>query len=378
MRILIATFDPPENVGGVEGRAGAYARGLVKENHFVDLVALAPHYDYSQTKFHGATLHKYPSSSRRVFRSFRSAVGEMSSNSIDTIFLLSGALTLFGLLALLFARMTGRKSLIFLYGKDILGARSNRLESILLILASHLSLKIAVNSRFTARLLPGSLARKTGVLYPGVDPGIASDISGGVGEADHAKTILFVGRLVDRKGADDLIRAFSALNGKYRDARLEIVGDGPEMNRLQELARELGVNDRTSFLGTLTGRRLYERFANAYVFAMPSKTTKEDVEGFGTVFLEAGLFGKPSIGTRSGGIPEAIRDNETGILVPEQNPRVLKDALGELISDEGKTLFLGKNARELVSSKFTWDASTEALVDLLNSSGSSMQTSPGS
>jgi len=53
VRILIVTFDPPENVGGVEGRAAAHTQGLVKENNFVDLIALAPHYDYSQTSFHG-------------------------------------------------------------------------------------------------------------------------------------------------------------------------------------------------------------------------------------------------------------------------------------------------------------------------------------
>jgi phosphatidylinositol alpha-1,6-mannosyltransferase len=159
------------------------------------------------------------------------------------------------------------------------------------------------------------------------------------------------------------------LDDDYGEVRLEIVGDGPDMNQLKQLARELRVSDRTVFLGTLTGSRLYERFANAYVFVMPSKATREDVEGFGTVFLEAGLFGKPSIGTRSGGIPEAIQDNETGILIPEQNPSALKGALEELISDERKTLRLGNNARVLVTSKFTWDAGTKALVKLLDVSG---------
>ncbi len=367
MRILIVTFDPPENVGGVEGRAAAYTRGLANGNHFVELIALAPHYDYSQTMFQGAVLHRYPSSSRRAFRSFRAAVGEMSSNSIDSVFLLSGALTVFGLLTLVFARVTGRRSLVFLYGKDILGARSSRLERVLLVLASRLSMKVAVNSKFTASLLPASLAKKTGVLYPGVDPAIAegraADASG-----THEKAILFVGRLVERKGADELIRAFAELDGEVGEARLEIVGDGPEMGRLRELAKEAGVGEKTRFFGTLTGQRLYERFSNAYVFAMPSKSAKGDVEGFGTVFLEAGLFGKPSIGTRSGGIPEAIRDGETGILIPEQDPEALREALQELLSDEAKTHRLGENARDLVESKFTWAASTEALVGLLSGS----------
>jgi len=365
LRVLITTFDPPENVGGVEGRAGAYTRGLLEAGHFVEFIALAPRYDYSRTGFQGAILHRYPSSSRRAFRSFGAAVREMSSNSIDSVFLLSGALTVFGLLTLLFARMTRRRSLVFLYGKDILGARSNKLESVLLVLASHLSLKIAVNSKFTAGLLPASLAKKTGVLYPGVDPSIAqSRVSGTPGPRD--KAILFVGRLVDRKGADDLILAFAALNGAGKDARLEIVGDGPELTRLRELASESGVGDRVRFFGTLTGQKLYERYSNAYVFAMPSKSTKGDVEGFGTVFLEAAVFGKPSIGTRSGGIPEAIRDGETGILIPEYDPTALRDALSELLSDEAKTHRLGENARELVESEFTWAASTAALVRLLS------------
>ena len=363
---MMVTFDPPENVGGVEGRATAYTRGLIKQNNFVEVVALAPRYDYSEADFLGATMQRYPSSSRRALKSFRAAVGQMRSNSIDSLFLLSGALTIFGLLTLLFARITRRRSLIFLYGKDILGARGSRLESVLLVLASHLAMKVAVNSRFTKTLLPPSVARKTGVLYPGVDPSVAAGYLGTANPRLGEKTILFVGRLVDRKGADDLIRAFGKLGEKQGGVKLEIVGDGPQMGQLRDLARDLGVGDKTRFLGKLTGRPLYERYSNAYLFVMPSKTAKGDVEGFGTVFLEAGLFGKPSIGTRSGGIPEAIQDGKTGILVPERDPDALSKAIEGLISDEKKTRELGENARELVTSTFTWDASTHDLVGLLN------------
>jgi len=358
------TFDPPENVGGVEGRAAAYASGL-GNRYFVDIIALAPSFAYSTTHFHGAPLHRFPSSSRRVLRSFKSAVGETSSNSIDSIFLLSGALTLFGVLMLLYARLTSRKSLIFLYGKDILRARQNPLESGLLAIASLLASTIAVNSRFTASLLPPHLGKRTGILYPGVDPDIAGQVSVDSRRRDKAKTILFVGRLVWRKGADDLIRAFSRLDGTVGEVRLEVVGDGPEMDHLRGLARDLGVEDRARFFGTLTGRALYERFASADVFAMPSKTTREDVEGFGTVFLEAGLFGKPSVGTNSGGIPEAIVDGVTGIVVQEGDLDALTEALREMVSDDEKSRTIGNNAQRLVSSKFTWDASCAALARLL-------------
>jgi len=364
----MVTFDPPENVGGVEGRAAAYAEGLGKKN-FVDVVAFGPSYDYALTTFHGAALHRFPSSSKLALRSFVLAVGDASTNSIDSIFLLSGALTLFGLLMLTYARLTARRSLIFLYGKDILGARGSLLESVFLFVAARLTSKIAVNSKFTAGLLPARLAKKTGVLYPGVDPQIASHASGDSQVTDRAKTILFVGRLVERKGADDLIRAFSRLDDKGGDIRLEIVGDGPEMGRLQRLVSDLGLEDEVRFFGTLTGPPLYQRFAHCDVFAMPSKTTKEDVEGFGTVFLEAGLFGKPSVSTTAGGIPEAIRNGETGIVVSEGDQAALTEALREMISNDEKRERFGENARNLVLSAFTWDASNASLTRLLEESG---------
>src|SRR5579863_10037083 len=109
----MVTFDPPENVGGVEGRAGAYTRELIKAKHFVELIAFSPTYHFTRVQFQGASLSKYPSSTRRVVGSFRSAVGEISANSIDSIFLLSGALTLFGIALLVFARVIGLKSVVF-------------------------------------------------------------------------------------------------------------------------------------------------------------------------------------------------------------------------------------------------------------------------
>ncbi|MDA4123535.1 MAG: glycosyltransferase family 4 protein, partial [Thaumarchaeota archaeon] len=363
MRLLIVTFDPPENIGGVEGRAVAYTKELIAANHFVDLIALAPAYGFTRVPFYGAKLNKYPSSSRRVVGSFRSAVGEISTNSVDSVFLLSGALTLFGIALLAFARLMRLNSVVFLYGKDILGAKESAFRRFALVTASLLAGRVAVNSRFTAGLLPRSLSPKVGIVYPGVDPSILTrDMPR---SADGAKRILFVGRLVDRKGADDLVRAFSSLSQEIGGVSLEIVGAGPEMERLKAMALTLGVDERVRFFGNLTGRALYERYSMADVFAMPSKATSTDVEGFGTVFLEAALFGKPSIGTTTGGIPEAIKDGETGLLVPPQDVEALTKALEELLSDDERRERMGTNAQETALSKFTWKASTASLVGLL-------------
>lgn len=363
LRLLIVTFDPPENVGGVEGRAAAYTRELVKTHHFVELIALSPSYEFTRTQFQGATLSKYPSSSKRVVRSFRSALREVSANSIDSIFLLSGALTLFGITLLVFARLTGRNSVAFLYGKDILGAKESEFRRFALLTASLLAGRIAVNSRFTERLLPRFLSRKVGIVYPGVDPEISLVNTPRAG--DGSRRVLFVGRLVDRKGADDLIRAFSSVAKELDDASLEIVGDGPEMERLKAMVVQLGVENKVRFFGNLTGRPLYERYSMADVFAMPSKATSTDVEGFGTVYLEAGLFGKPSIGTTTGGIPEAIQDGVSGLLVPAQDVQALAQALRKLLVDDEKRRSMGANAQKTVLSKFTWKASTASLVGLL-------------
>jgi phosphatidylinositol alpha-1,6-mannosyltransferase len=364
LRLLIVTFDPPENVGGVEGRAAAYTRELVKANHFVELIAFSPPYKFTRVQFQGASLSKYPSSTRRVVRSFRSAVREISANSIDSLFLLSGALTLFGIALLVFARLVGLRSVVFLYGKDILGAKESRFRRFALLTASFLAGKIAVNSKFTERLLPRFLSGKVGVVYPGVDPSISTSFP--PNQKNGSKTILFVGRLVERKGADDLIRAVSSLAKENDDALLEIVGAGPEMARLKALAQSLGVDKKVRFFGNLTGRPLYERYSGAAVFAMPSRATSTDVEGFGTVYLEAALFGTPSIGTTTGGIPEAIEDGVSGLLVPAHDVEALTEALRELLGDDEKRRRMGANAQKNVLSKFTWKASTGSLVRLLS------------
>lgn len=363
MRLLIVTFDPPENVGGVEGRAAAYTRELIKANQFVELIAFSPSYNFTRVPFEGASLNKFPSSTSRVVRSFRSAIREISADSIDSVFLLSGALTLFGITLLLFAKLTRRNTAVFLYGKDILGAKESDFRRFALLTASLLAGKVAVNSRYTAGLLPRFLSRRVGIVYPGVDPSISTPNLPQAG--DGSRRILFVGRLVDRKGADDLIRAFSFVSKEVEGVSLEIVGAGSEMEHLQGLALELGVDEKVRFFGNLKGRALYERYAMADVFAMPSKTTSTDVEGFGTVYLEAAIFGVPSIGTTTGGIPEAIKDGVTGLLVPAQDVHALTNALKELLADEGKRRQMGANAQENALSRFTWKASTASLVDLL-------------
>jgi len=366
LRLLIVTFDPPQNIGGVEGRVQGYVTELNRRGEFVEVEAFAPGYRFTEETFYGSALHKCPSGSGALLRSFRYTAGLLGEDSIDSVFLLSGGITLFGNILLLYCRARRKRTAMLLYGKDILQARKSLLGKALLHTSQILTNRIATNSRFTASLLSGYSQRKIALLYPSINP----ELQRAAGEkASHSSRILFVGRLVKRKGVDDLINAFNILSGDLPAARLEIVGDGPERINLERMVVELGLGEKVSFSGSLRGEALYSRYLGCDVFVMPPRTMKDDVEGFGTVFLEAGLAGKPSVGTRSGGVPEAILDGETGILVEEGDAQELASALKRILSDSDLGLRLGMRARARVLSEFTWERSADRIERILRRTG---------
>jgi glycosyltransferase involved in cell wall biosynthesis len=362
MRMLILTFDPPVGSGGIEGRAVAYTGALVRTAVHVEVAALAPHQVMSVELYQGTTLTRLSSSILQLPRTFGTLVRMISHSSLDSIFMLSGGSTAAGLLVLGFSRLTGRKSGVFFYGRDLLQARKRTRGRILLTLSILLADRVATNSKYTAGLLPVGPRSPLAIIYPGVDARIAE---GPNYDRVHMRSrrILFVGRLVKRKGADLLLTAFNSVRPALPDLRLDIVGDGPEMGNLRAQADELGLGDAVTFHGSLYGRSLWARYAEASIFVMPSRQAQDDVEGFGTVFLEAGAFGVPSIGTRTGGIPEAVIDGVTGTLVRSEDVDGLKAAILGLLADPSEMRRMGENARQRASN-LSWEASTNEVLRL--------------
>ncbi|MDA4120100.1 MAG: glycosyltransferase family 4 protein, partial [Thaumarchaeota archaeon] len=199
--------------------------------------------------------------------------------------------------------------------------------------------------------------------YPGVDASISKRVPDFARDEEHPR-ILFVGRLVRRKGADLLVSAFARLASELPTARLDIVGDGPELNGLQRLVEELHLGDSVIFYGALIGPELWRRYAEASVLVLPSRESNDDAEGFGTVFLEAAVFGVPSIGTRTGGIPEAVVNGFTGRLVAGDDVDGLKAAVKDLLENPSERLRLGENARTRVTG-FSWEVSTNQVLKFL-------------
>ena len=345
------TFDPPENVGGIEGRSKAYAAELTRRGHAVHLLVFSPvrspppaePFDYASTRFNSSVF--------RLPRAMVATLEVLRKGSFQSLLLISGSLTFFGLCLLISCRALRIHSIAFFYGRDILSARKHLAKSFLLNCAISLADKVAVNSNFTRSLLPGGVSKSV-LIQPSVHQGMVNEVNVST-NTSRTNRILFVGRLVWRKGADVLLNAFAELTILCPDSVLDVVGDGPEMPALRNLAHRLGVGGKVVFHGSLVGPELYARFSESDVVAMPSKGTSNDVEGFGTVFIEAGIFGKPVVGTWTGGIPEAVLDGKTGLLVPDGDTHALAEALHRILSDQGLRVRLGTEGRKRALSEFT-------------------------
>lgn len=156
------------------------------------------------------------------------------------------------------------------------------------------------------------------------------------------KTVLFVGRLAEKKGVTYLISAMSKI-----DALLVIVGDGPLRQDLEKQAREMGVN--AVFLGAKTHDELRTIYASADLFAAPSVTAADgDQEGLGLVMLEAMASGLPVVAYDSGGISQVIKNGVNGLLCQEKNVEQLADVIASVLRDEELYERMYQNGTETV------------------------------
>jgi glycosyltransferase involved in cell wall biosynthesis len=181
------------------------------------------------------------------------------------------------------------------------------------------------------------------------------------GGAREPGLVLHVGRLVEKKGTAVLIDAVARL----REARLVVIGDGPERGRLEGQAAGLG--ERVRFLGALAPPEVASWMRSAAVLAAPSVTARDgDAEGLPTVIIEAAASALPTVGTLHSGIPEAVVDGETGFLVPERDVEALAARLDTLLGSNDLRQRMGGAARRLAGEKFDLRIQTarlEAIYD---------------
>ncbi|WP_250008840.1 glycosyltransferase [Actinoplanes sp. M2I2] len=170
--------------------------------------------------------------------------------------------------------------------------------------------------------------------------------------------VAFVGRFVEKKGADDLIAALSTLQ-----ARALFIGDGPRFAEMQGYARSLRLD--ATFLGARPADEVYRLLGESRVLAAPSRTAADgDSEGLPTTVVEAMALGLPVVSTRHSGIPEAVTDGTTGLLGAEGDREALAANLRKLLDDENLRTAMGAAARARAETDFDVVKQSRRLEDI--------------
>jgi len=199
----------------------------------------------------------------------------------------------------------------------------------------------------------------------GVNPNEVTVIGNGVDETiftpiknkTEDRYILYTGRLGYRKGLFDLIDCGKYICEKYPDVSFIIPGKGPLFDKLQNIVKEIGIQERFKFMGYVSREKLVQLYQNATIHVIPSH-----YEGLPTVLLEAMSCGLPVVATAVSGNLDVISDGENGILIPPKSPKKMADAISMLLDDDETRRKLGKNARKIIEERYTWERISEKIL----------------
>ncbi len=236
---------------------------------------------------------------------------------------------------------------------------------------------VTVLSRFTSGALTPIFSEhaRCELLPAGVDADVftpaAREAGAGVrarhGIAPDQPVAVCVSRLVARKGQDVLVESWDRVRSAVPGAHLLIVGTGALLERLRKRVAALGLERSVTFTGEVAWRDLPAHFGAGDVFAMPCRTrwAGMDVEGLGIVYLEAQACGVPVIAGDSGGAPETVIREETGLVVDGRNPAAVAAAVAGLLGDPERARAMGAHGRRFVEESWTWPVIGAALDKLL-------------
>jgi len=231
------------------------------------------------------------------------------------------------------------------------------------------------------RVVAVSSYTKNALVNVGLDPGKVTVINNGVDTArfqpgprseaildrfrlGNRRILLTLARLDERKGQDMMIRAIPKIVESVPDLAYLVVGEGSMMERLWALVSELRLESTVLFTGGVSDEDVLAYYRTCDVYAMPNRTTGTgDTEGFGLVFLEAGACGKAVIGGKAGGVPDAIRNGETGFLVDGTSVDAIADACIKLLENQELRDQLGTNGLEHARQN-DWSGKTQEFLAL--------------
>jgi phosphatidylinositol alpha-1,6-mannosyltransferase len=181
------------------------------------------------------------------------------------------------------------------------------------------------------------------------------------------KVIVSVGRLVHRKGQDCLIESMPQILSSVPDAHLLLIGQGPYREHLQELVRKHRLESSVTFIGRIEYKDLPMYLCAGEIFAMPSRSRLMglEVEGLGIVYLEASSCGLPVLAGRSGGAPDAVVQNITGLVVDGTNHELIATAAINLLNNIAASQLMGAAGRQWIVENWRWEIWSKEFEDLL-------------
>jgi len=365
LKMLFVTVDYPPLIGGMSEHAYGIVKGLRDQGE--EVFVLAPRPD-------GALRGDSIRSEERIYRYplLNSPILRILVLSYFILMLLlrhrirvvlNNTWSPCGISTYLVSRLLRIHYFIHAHGLDVLEPRRSAFWRSWMIRVMRHSDRILPVSRFTAEkiLRLGIPKEAVTILSNGIDPArwLESKKSSGLLQRDSLqgkRIILSVSRLVKRKGHDLILRAVERLSGEFPDLVYLIVGDGPERERLESLAKGLHLDGRVIFTGYVKSEDLPAIYSACDLFVLTPAEIRDqgDVEGFGIVFLEAGIMGKAVIGSRSGGIEDAVAHEQTGLLIPSGDQDALEQALRTLLHERAYCSQLGQNGKERVLKDYTW------------------------
>jgi phosphatidyl-myo-inositol dimannoside synthase len=266
-----------------------------------------------------------------------------------------------GLMALVPAWLNGVKVVSSCHSAEIALAAANKLTTRLLAACLRGAAAVTANSRHTADLVKKISKVEAEVIPYGSTVRIEPEAGTPAAEQADIPMLLFSGRLIRRKGVQFLLRAMPKILAK-RHVRLVVTGDGHCRAEWEALTRELGLTGQVEFTGFVSNERLSQLFRSCTVYVHPAiYDDRGDTEGLGVVLVEALRNRKPVVASRVGGIADVIKDERTGLLVPEKNPDAIAEAVLRILADRVLARRLGEDGFAFVTQHFDWELITDQL-----------------
>ncbi|MFO7975108.1 MAG: glycosyltransferase family 4 protein [Candidatus Hydrogenedentota bacterium] len=372
MKILIPTADYPPIEGGISTVTVQLARQMVLLGHEVTVVA--PFFADMEAFDEGEPVRVVRYAGYRLgwlrffpllFKSWR------YMRQCDAVLAINVAYG--GVIGMLARALRGTPYVVFAYAYEFMKFRRIPFFAWLLRRVYRRAKAVVAISGFTRGNLVdfGVDSGHIQVILPGADPDVNVD------EAqieavrhkfvlDNNRVILSVGRLIPRKNHIALVRALPKILERHPETVLLIAGQGPCMWAICQEARRLGIREQLVMPGKVGESDLAALYAACDVFALPAgHDERGQVEGFGLVFTEAHVHAKPVVAGNSGGVPEAVIDGETGLLVEPDDPGAIAGAILRILDDAELAWRLGHNGQKRVEEALNWGTFARGVTHIL-------------